>query len=50
MSEHRREMAFLRGAMLYQEGDEHRKLENSIAEIQHDERCVHRMAWAMALL
>lgn len=49
MSEHQRETAFLRRVILYDDSDEHRNLEKSIAQVQHDERCVHRMAWVMAL-
>lgn len=37
-------MAFLRRIILYDDGDECRKLEKSIAQVQHDVRCVQRVA------
>ena len=49
MSEHERETAFLRRVLLYNDCDEHRKLDKSMAQVQRDERCVQRMAWTMVL-
>jgi len=43
MSEHETEMAFLRHIILYDDSDERRKLERSIAQVQQDVRCVHRV-------
>ena len=44
MSEHQTETAFLRHILLYDDGDERRKLEESIAQVQPDMRCVQRVA------
>jgi hypothetical protein len=49
MSEHQIETAFLRSIISYDNSDETLKLQKSIAQLQHDERCVQRMAWAMVL-
>jgi hypothetical protein len=49
MSEHQRETKFLRHVILYDDSDEHRKVEKNIAQVQHDERCVQRLAGIMAL-
>jgi hypothetical protein len=49
MSEHQIETAFLRRVILYEDSDERRKLERSIAQVQQDERCVQRLAWAIGL-
>ncbi len=49
MSEHQIETAFLRRAIHYDASNEPFKLEKSIAQAQRDERCVQRLAWAMAL-
>lgn len=44
MREYERETAFLRHIILYDESDERRKLENSMARVQQDVRCVQRAA------
>jgi hypothetical protein len=49
MSAHQIETAFLSSVILYDDSDEPLKLQKSIAQLQHDERCVRRLAWAMAL-
>ena len=49
MSEHQIETAFLMRVILYEDSDDRRKLEKSIARVQGDERCVQRLAWGMAL-
>jgi hypothetical protein len=49
MSEHHTETAFLRHLILYGVSDECRKLERSIAQVQHEVRCVKRVA-AVTLL
>jgi hypothetical protein len=49
MSEHQRETPFGGQVILYDDSDEHRKLEKSIAQVQHDECCVQRVAWLMAM-
>lgn len=50
MSEHQIETAFLRSLILYADSDESLKLKDGIAQVQHDEHCVRRWAWAMTLL
>lgn len=49
MSEHQTETAFLRHIIRYDDGDEGRKLEKSIAQVQQDVRCVQRVASVTAL-
>ena len=49
-NEHQRETAFLRQLLLYDKRDQRRNLEERMAQIQRDERCVRRVAWLMALL
>jgi len=49
MSEHQIETAFLQRAILYDDSDERRQLEGSIARVQRDQRSVRRMAWVMVL-
>jgi hypothetical protein len=49
MSEHQRETAFLRHSIVFDDTDERRKLEERIAQVQRDERCVQRAAWLMVL-
>jgi hypothetical protein len=49
MSAHQIETAFLHSVILYDDSDEPLKLQKSIAQLQHDERCVQRLAWAMAV-
>jgi hypothetical protein len=49
MSEHETETAFLRHIILYDDSDECRELEKGIAQVQHDVRCVQRVASVTAL-
>jgi hypothetical protein len=49
MSEHQKETTFLRHVILYADCDEHRRLEENIAQVQRDERCVQRVASVTAL-
>jgi len=49
MSEHQKDTDFLRCLINYGDTEEHRELENRIAQVQRDERCVRRVAWAAAL-
>ena len=49
MSEHQKETAFLKSVIVYDDSGEPLKLQKSIAQVQHDERCVRRLAWAIAL-
>ena len=50
MSEHQRETAFLRQCILYDDTGERHKLEESITQLQRNERCVQRAVWLMVLL
>ena len=49
MSEHQIETAFLRHIILYDNSDECRKMEKSIAQVQQDVRSVQRVASVTAL-
>ena len=49
MSEHQNETAFLRQIIRYDDSDECRKLEKSIAQVQQDVRSVQRVALVTAL-
>jgi len=49
MSEHETETAFLRHLILYDDSDERRKLDESIARARRDTRCVQRAASVTAL-
>ena len=49
MSEHEIETTFLRHSILYDDSDESRKLEKSIAQVQRDANCVQRVASGTAL-
>jgi hypothetical protein len=49
MSEHQREMEFLRPLIALDDSDERRKLEERIAQVHCDERCVQRAVSLMAL-
>ena len=49
MNEHQRETAFLKRLIGYDNTDERRELERTIAQLQRDERCVRRVALASAL-
>jgi hypothetical protein len=50
MSEHQKQTAFLRQCLLYDDTGEHHELEESISQLQRNERCVRRAAWLMAVL
>ena len=50
MSNHQNETAFLRHCLRYEGSTEHQALDEKIAQIQRDERCVRGAAWLMALL
>src|SRR6185436_12656398 len=50
MSDHQRETAFLRQCILYDDTGERHKLEESITQLQRNERCVRRAVWLMTLL
>jgi hypothetical protein len=49
MSEHQRETAFLRHIIRQGDSDECRRLEQSIAQVQSDQRCVQRVASVTSL-
>jgi len=49
MSEHQKQTAFLRECLLYDDTPDRHKLEERITQIQHDECCVRRAVWLMAL-
>jgi len=49
MSEHETETAFLRHIILYDDSEERRKLEKSIAQVHRDTHCVQRVASVTAL-
>jgi hypothetical protein len=44
MSEHQKETAFLRHVILYDGSEERHKLEQSIAQVQREQRCMRRVA------
>jgi hypothetical protein len=50
MSEHQRETAFLKSLLTFDDSAERRELEEGIAQVQRDGRCVKRAATLMALL
>jgi len=50
MSEHQIHTDFLRQCILYEEGAGRQELEEGIARVQRDARCVRRAAWLMAIL
>jgi hypothetical protein len=50
MSEHQKELTFLRHVILYDGSDERGKLEQSIAQVQRDKRCVLRLTSVAVLL
>jgi hypothetical protein len=50
MSEHQKHTEFLRHCLRYGESAEHQALEEKIARIQRDARCVQRAVWLMAIL
>ena len=49
ISEHQRQTDFLRHCLLYDDTAERHKLEARITQLQHDEICVRRAVWLMAL-
>ena len=49
MSEHQKQTSFLRECLLYDDTPDRHKLEEKIANIQKDERCIRRAVWLMAL-
>ena len=49
MSEHQKQTAFLRQCLLYDDTGEGHKLEESITQLQRNERCVRRAVGVMAL-
>jgi hypothetical protein len=49
MSEHRKDIEFLRRLIVYADTEEHRELDRKIAQVQRDEHCVQRAA-QMAVL
>ena len=49
MSGHQTELAFLRRIIRYADADKCRKLEKSVAQVQHDTNCVQRAASVTAL-
>jgi hypothetical protein len=50
MNEHQTETSFLRQLLRYDDSAERLKLEQSMAQVQRDERCVQRVASATALV
>ena len=50
MSEHQKQTAFLRQCLLYDDTGERHELEESITQLQRNERCVRRAVCLMALL
>ncbi len=50
MSDHQRETAFLRQVILYDNTEERQNLEESITQLEGNERCVRRAVWLMVLL
>jgi len=50
MSEHQRHTTFLRQCIRYDDTGERHRLEESITQLQSDERCMRRAVWLMALL
>ena len=50
MSEHQKHTEFLRHCLRYGESAEHQALEEKIARIQRDARCVQRAVWLMGIL
>jgi hypothetical protein len=49
-SEHKRETAFLRRCISYEESNEGRQLDQRIAQIQRDERSLRRATWVTILV
>jgi hypothetical protein len=49
-TEHERETDFLRRCIKYETGTAGRQLDERICRVQHDERCLRRASWLMALV
>jgi len=49
MSEHEKDLAFLRQCISYDDRAERRRLEERITKAQREERCVRRLIWLMGL-
>ena len=50
MTDHEKNTAFLRQCLLYDDSGERHELEESITQLQRNERCVRRAVWLMAVL
>jgi hypothetical protein len=50
MTEHQKQTAFLRQCLLYDDTGQRHKLEETITQLQRNERCVRRASWLMVLL
>ena len=50
MSDHHKQTEFLKHCLRYDESARRKELEQQIARIQRDERCVRRAVWLMAVL
>jgi hypothetical protein len=50
LNEHQKETAFLRRCISFEEGAAGRQLDEQIAQIQRDDRSLHRAAWLLLLV
>jgi len=50
MSEHEKDLAFLRQCISYDDRAERHRLEERVSKAQREERCVRRVIWLMCLL
>jgi hypothetical protein len=50
MSDHQKETAFLLRCLRYEDRAEHQELDEKIARLERDDRCVRRSVWLMAFL
>src|SRR4051812_10199565 len=50
MSEHEKETAFLRQCLLYHDTVERHELDETLSQLQGDERCLRRALWLMVVL
>ena len=50
VSDHERDMAFLRHCIRYDDSAKRHQLEERIAQVQRNDRCVRRAVWLMTLL
>ncbi len=50
MTEHEKQTAFLRQCLLYDDTGQRDVLEETITQLQRNERCVRRASWLMVLL